>query len=215
MRLTFTNGRPMARNLRQMGDAAGVVLGKAVLVGGAIIRQRAATLARARKGPRRRPRTVQLADTIKVSIDEQTRAYVRGAVFTKSKIAHFVEFGHQQIPRGKGRKTIADSVRVKRAVGVRWRVTRRTRKDGTVVTKTVLVTRKRSFVTGVRGQMRRALIERRKAGSTGFVAPRPFLRPAFDENRELVIRRMAEVIGKGVEQHWRKLAQQTPARAVA
>lgn len=214
MRLTWTGTREMARALRTMGAAAGQVLAAGVGAGAGIIHRRAVELARVRRGPRRRPRTKQLADTIKVGLDERTRASVRVAIYTKSSIAHLREYGHEQIPRGPGRKKLGSQQRMKRAVGVRWKVVRRTLVSGAVVTRTLLVTRKRSFVTGMHGELRRKLEERRAAGSRGRVPAYPFLRPAFDETREAALRRMAEVIGKGIEQHWRRTAR-APAQAAA
>jgi HK97 gp10 family phage protein len=212
MRMQFTGGREMTRALRTMGQAAAEVLETGVVAGAGIVRARAAELA-PRPSLRRRPRTVRLSDSIKVEVREKDRAHVLVHVGTRIPFAHLVEFGHRQIARGPGRKALGSQQRVKTAVRVNWKTVRRKRKDGTVVTKTVLVTRHRSFVTGMHGELRRKLTERRRAGAKGFVAARPFLRPAFDETRERVIRRMAEVIGKGIEQHWRRLAEQAPARA--
>lgn len=43
----------------------------------------------------------------------------------------------------------------------------------------------------------------------GFVAARPFLRPAFDENREAVVNRIGQVMGKQIEVVARRLAEET------
>lgn len=48
--------------------------------------------------------------------------------------------------------------------------------------------------------------KRQTRGAAGFVAARPFLRPAFDENRENVIRKIGEVMGAGIEAEAKRLA---------
>jgi HK97 gp10 family phage protein len=49
--------------------------------------------------------------------------------------------------------------------------------------------------------------ERRIGGRRGFVAPRPFMRPAFDENRESMIARIGDVLRTGIEAEAQALAQ--------
>ena len=46
----------------------------------------------------------------------------------------------------------------------------------------------------------------KRQGSGGFVAPRPFLRPAFDESREEVVNRIGQVMGKEIEVTARRMA---------
>lgn len=57
--------------------------------------------------------------------------------------------------------------------------------------------------------------QRTARGATGFVPARPFLRPAFDENRERVLQRIAEVIAKGIELEVRKLNENLTRKAIA
>lgn len=52
----------------------------------------------------------------------------------------------------------------------------------------------------------RANRRRAARSATGFVPARPFMRPAFDENHEAMIRRIGEVMGKGIEVEARRVA---------
>lgn len=57
-----------------------------------------------------------------------------------------------------------------------------------------------------------ARANRRKVSrsASGFVPARPFMRPAFDENREAIIQRIGQVMGKGIEVEARKVAGPLP-----
>jgi HK97 gp10 family phage protein len=193
MQLTFRGGLEMARALRQLPRAiAEEVLETAVVAGASIIRAAAAQKA-PRPAERRRPGTVRLADSIKVTVTEKSHAFVTVNVGTRVPYAHLVEYGHQIIPRGKTRERVSiTTVRISKRTG-----------------KQIVSTR---FGLDPTAQMR--LNDRRKAGARGMVAARPFLRPAFDENREAVLRRIGQVIEKGIEVHARRLAETTaPGRA--
>ena len=48
--------------------------------------------------------------------------------------------------------------------------------------------------------------QRQTTGARGFVAARPFLRPAFDESREQVVSRIGQVMGKEIEAQARRMA---------
>lgn len=52
----------------------------------------------------------------------------------------------------------------------------------------------------------RAARRRVTRATTGFVPARPFMRPAFDENREAMLRRIGDVMGKGLEVEARRVA---------
>jgi len=217
MQFKWSGGRTLARALRQLpAMVAADTLQAAVLAGAAIVRREASRRA-PRPSVRRRPRTMRLALTMKVEVTEKDRAHVQVAVVTRSPYAHLVEYGHNIIGRGLGRKALRQQVKVKRAVGVRWKMRRRTKKDGTVVTRTVLKTKTRTsapreYLRALRANL---LHDRQAAGPKGRAAARPFLRPAFDETKEQVVQRMAEVAGKGIEEHWRRILEQKQAEVGA
>lgn len=192
MQLTFTGGKELARALRQLPKVvAEELLETAVVAGAGIIRQAAADKA-PRNEPRRRPGTMRLADSIKVGVTEKSHAFVTVNVFTRIRYAHLVEYGHQIIPRGPTRARVSiTTVRISKRTG-----------------KQVVSTR-----LGLDPMATIKLAGRRKQGSRGFVAPRPFLRPAFDENREVVLQRIGQVLGKGIEVEARKLAATAPGKA--
>lgn len=192
MNITFTGGKELARALRELPEAIATnVLSGAVLAGANIVREAAAARARGHAvlsgnwHQRRRPGTVRLSDSIKATVTERGRSFVTASVGTKVRYAHLVEYGHQIIPRGPTRARVSiTTVRVSKRTG-----------------KQVVSTR-----FGLDPMARRALFERRDAGSRGFVAARPFLRPAFDENKEAMLQKIGEVIGVGIEAEVKKLA---------
>jgi len=188
VQLTFHGGKELARALRDLPKAiAEEVLETAVVAGAGIIRQAAADKA-PRNEPRRRPGTVRLADSMKVAVTEKSHAFVTVCVYTKVSYAHLIEYGHQIVARGPTRERVSITL-----VSASGRVSARFGLDPTARAK---------------------LHDRRVAGSLGFVAPRPFLRPAFDENRETALRRIGEVLGKGIEVEARRVASTaSPARA--
>lgn len=194
MQLTFHGGKELARALRQIPRAiAQEILETAVVAGAGIVRAAAAAKC-PRPAERRRPGTVRLSDSIKVVVTEKAPSYVTVNVGTKVPYAHLVEYGHQVVPRGKTRERVSiTTVRVSKRTG-----------------KQVVSTR-----LGLDPLARAKLHDRRAAGSRGFVAPRPFLRPAFDENKERVLQRIAQVIEKGLEVEARKAADRTPTVTVA
>jgi len=214
--IRWSGGRELAQALRELPAlVATETLESAAVAGAGIVRAAAAAKA-PRSLLRRRPRSPRLADTIRVEIQEKDRAHVRVAIVSKAPFAHLVEYGHDIIARGPGRKALGSQQRIKRAVGVRWKIVRRKRKDGSVVEKTVLLTKQRSFVTGMHAELRSKLLDRRRAGAIGHVAAEPFLRPAFDETKDAVLARMSQVIGKSIEEHYRRVSTpQGPAKAAA
>lgn len=177
---TFPGAAFLLRALRQLpGDVAAMILEQAVVAGGDIVRKRAAELA-PRSAIRRRPRTKPLADTIRLHVAMKDRSHVHVQVGTKTSYAHLLEYGHAIVPRGPTRKQLFSVTSVGKTGRAR---TRLKRLDPT---------------EGYRRNLRRALKERRAAGAIGFVAPRPFLRPAIDETREQAVQTMARVLGRGV-----------------
>jgi hypothetical protein len=111
-------------------------------------------------------------------------------VGTNIPYAHLVEFGHQIVARGKTRARVSITTE---------RISKRTGKQ-------VISTR-----FGLDPMAQVQLRGRRSAGPVGFVAARPFLRPAFDENREAMVTRVSESMGKQIEVIARRLASQTKA----
>lgn len=186
MQLTFTGGKELAAALRKLPDAVSKnLLSGAVLAGAGIIRDAAA--ARCPRSPLHRGKGVRLADSIKVSVTESTRAYVTANVGTKVPYAHLVEYGHQIVPRGPNRVTVASVTTVSKSGRSRTRL-QRVAPDA----------ERRAFL--------RSALRERQGPSGGFVAARPFMRPAFDENREAVIRKIGEVLGVGLEAEAKRLA---------
>lgn len=194
MQISFQGGPELVKALRSLPRAiAAEILETAVVSGAGIVRAAAAAKC-ARPAKRRRPGTVRLADSIKVTVTEKLPSLVTVHVGTRVPYAHLVEYGHQIIPRGPTRERVSiTTVRISKRTG-----------------KQVVSSR-----LGLDPTARIKLHERRQVGSRGFVAPTPFLRPAFDENKERVLQRMGEVIWKGVEVEARKLADasQPVARA--
>lgn len=184
MDVRWEGTRELARALRRLPEiVAEQILEQAVVVGADIIRQAAAERApRAAVRARGRHGTVRLADSFKVTVTEKSRSFVTVNVGTKIPYAHLVEYGHQIVPRGPSRATVSiTTVRISKKTG-----------------KQVV-----SAHLGLDPLGRRS---ERRAATGGMVAARPFLRPAFDDNRELVLRRIGEVIGRGIEGEARKLA---------
>jgi hypothetical protein len=124
---------------------------------------------------------VPLAASIKVSVTEKGRSFVTANVGTNVKYAHPVEYGHQIVPRGPNRRRVS--------------VTRVSKSGRTTTRFMVDPDEKRTI----------------REGARGFVAPRPFLRPAFDENREAMINRIGDVLRKGIEIEGQKYARQMRA----
>lgn len=175
-----------ARALRKLpGEISGEILETALVAGAGIIREVAAAKA-PRPAVRRRPHTLRLADSIKIIPAEQDAAHAVVYVGSKVTYAHLVEFGHQIVARGPTRGNLG----TERPRGRKGRFTE---------------------VGGRRGELRRALRERRSAGAIGFVAARPFLRPSVDENREQIIRRIGQVLGREIESAFRRLVPRSRA----
>jgi HK97 gp10 family phage protein len=184
MELRFDGGAELVRALRELPKAVREnVLEAAVVAGGAILRD--ATAAKApRHDPRRRPGTVRLADSFKITVTEQSHAFVTVNVGTRVPYAHLLEYGHQIVPRGPNRRRVSI----------------------TTVSKTGRVSTRFGVDPTARQQ-------RVTAAATGFVAPRPFMRPAFDENKEAMLRKIGEVLGVGIEAEAARLASPSQARS--
>lgn len=179
VQMDFKGGKQLEEALLQLPkELRGPILESALIAGADPVRADAARRARQRRGPRRRPEAVQLADTIKIFPGKNDATHAEVDVGTRDPKAHLVEFGHRIVPRGPSRK------------GLEGR-----RRDDT---PEQLARRRR---------LRTALRERRQ-GVTGTVPARPFLRPALDENKEESLRRTGEVLGKEIETAFRRLAPQ-------
>lgn len=187
VQMRFHGGREMAAGLRRLPRiVAQDILETAVVAGAGIVRQ-AAEMKAPRPAERRRPESVRLADSIRVWVTSRNYASVTVQVGTRIPYGHLVEYGHQIVPRGPTRERFSiTTVRISRKTG-RQRVSTRWGVDPSA--------------------------KRRTAAAKGFVAARPFLRPALDENREAVLRRQAEVIRKGIEVESRRMAMRTAQRA--
>lgn len=193
--LTFTGGRELVAALRSLpAIVATEILETAVVAAAGLLRTAVAAKA-PRPATRRRPGTVRLADSFKVTVIEKDRAHTVVQVGTRVPYAHLVEYGHQIVPRGPTRATRVSVTRV----SAKGRTTKRWEMMAPEQER--------------RRALRAALKQRRAGGSRGFVAARPFLRPAFDEQREPMVRRMAEVLGRGIETWWRRQPTVRPARA--
>lgn len=176
MNLVFTGGKEFARFLEQLpGAISAEILETGLNAGAQIILARAQEKA-PKPGERRRPGTVRLADSIRISTKEKDAAHAVVVVGTNVPYARLVEFGHQIVARGPTRAKVSVT-----KVSASGRVT----------------------VSSVDADTRRF----QTAGASGFVAARPFLRPAFDESREEVVARVGESFGKSIEQEARRLAQ--------
>lgn len=192
MNLTFTGGEQLAQTLRRLPAAVATnVLSGSLLAGGGIIRDAAAMRA-PRPAVRRRARGVRLGDSIRVQVTEQSTAYATAAVFTRIPYAHLVEYGHQIVPRGPSRERVSiTTVRISKRTG-----------------KEIVSTR-----FGLDPSAQLQLHSRRGAGPRGFVPAQPFLRPAFDENREAVIQKIGVVMGAGIEAEVKRLSTPNAERA--
>jgi len=183
--LTFRGGREFSKFLQELPKAMSAeILEMSLTAGAQIVADRAREKC-PKPGARRRPGTVRLADSIRVSTVEKDAAHAVVNVGTNIPYAHLVEFGHQIVPRGKTRTRVSiTTVRISKRTG-----------------KQVVSTR-----YGLDPSQQLALHSRRAESSGGFVAARPFLRPAFDESREEMIARIGEVMGKQIEVEARRLA---------
>jgi len=151
LRMEFKGGKQLEEALLRLPEAVrGPILQEALIAGADPVRTDAANRARMRRGPRRRrPETIALADSIKITPGVQDATHAEVDVGTKKRTAHLVEFGHAEvIGRGSDRVTI------------------------------------------------------------GQVPAYPFLRPALDENKEGVLDRTGEVLGKEIETAFRRQAPQ-------
>lgn len=119
----------------------------------------------------------RLADSIEIKTQEKDAAHAIVNVGTNVPYAHLVEFGHQIVARGPTKTRVSVT-----RVSASGRVTSRLEVDPDT----------KRFQT---------------AGAIGFVAARPFLRPAMDEGREEIVRRVGESLGKSIEQEARRLAK--------
>ena len=166
-----------ARALRQLPKHISAdIIESALFAGGHVIRNAAVGKA-PHPEKRRRPKTVRLADSIRFFPREKDAAHAIVDVGTRVRYAHLVEYGHQIVPRGPTRQRVSI----------------------TQVSKTGRVSTRLGVDPSVR-------TDRRTRAPQGFVAPRPFLRPAFDENRERVIRRVGQVLGQEIERAFRRMA---------
>jgi len=101
LRLEFAHGKELAAALRDLPRAVrGEILVAALVDGAAPIRDAAGALVRHR-GPRRRPETVPLADSIQTFPGKRDALHAVVEVGTKKPTAHLVEFGHRMVVGGK------------------------------------------------------------------------------------------------------------------
>lgn len=177
MNLTFTGGKELLRTLRLLPEAVRkrVMVG-AMLAGGGIIQADASLRAPRDIEPRRR-RGKRLADSIRTVVTRQTPSSVTVNVMTRDPVAHLVEFGHQNVPRGPSRQRVSIT-----SVSKTGRISTKFAPDPTV---------KRP---------------RNTSAASGFTPPKPFMRPAFDNNKEAALRKIGEVLGVGIETEARQLA---------
>lgn len=174
-----------SRALRRLpNEVSGQILQTALGAGAAIIRAEAALRA-PRDAARRRYNTVRLSDSIKIFAGERDAAHAVIDVGSKVRYAYLVEFGHQIVPRGPTRERFSiTTVRVSKRTG-----------------KQVISKRFGLDPTGAIGQRRAA----GTAAVSGFVAARPFLRPAMDENRERIVATIGRTLGRDIERALRRL----------
>jgi hypothetical protein len=111
IRMEFANGKQMAAALRQLPSDVGAEVMETTLIAGATpIKNDAAARARIRRGPRRRPETIPLADTIRIEVRERSGLNAAVEVLTTSRIAQLREFGHRMVVGGKlGRRRVLQS----------------------------------------------------------------------------------------------------------
>lgn len=183
MNLHFKGGREFAQFLKRLPGEISGEILETSVNAGAVIIQTRAKEKCPKPAERRRPGTVRLADSINVATAEKDAAHVVVNVGTNVPYAHLVEYGHQIVPRGPNRRRVS--------------VTRVSR-SGRVSTR---------FEVDPEATRRAA------QAVTGFVAAKPFLRPAFDESREQVVARIGQVMGKQIELTARRLSDQTGAKA--
>lgn len=176
MQLTFQGGRELARALRQLPRAIAKNVLVAAVLAGAAPIHRAAGALAPRDAAPRRRKGKRLADTIRVVVVEQLPSAVTVAVGTKDPRAHLNEYGHQQVPRGPNRRRVS--------------VTRVSR-SGRVTTRLEVDPTER---------------KRRSGAATGFTPPKPFMRPAWDQNKEAALRKIGEVLAIGIEAETKRLA---------
>jgi len=101
IRLDFPSGRAMAAALRALPRAvSGALMVTALMEGAVPIRDAAGALVRHR-GPRRRPETISLADSIRIFPGARDATHATVEVGTKKPTAHLVEFGHRMVVGGK------------------------------------------------------------------------------------------------------------------
>lgn len=127
-------------------------------------------------------------------------------------------------PRRRTGRRLAGSVRTvvaeQRPSGVSLNVTTRDRRAHLVEFGHQIVprgrTRRRVSITRVSKSGRTStrfevdpFEQRGTARASGFVPPRPFLRPAFDNNKQPVLTKIGEVLGAGIEAEAKRLAQGT------
>src|SRR5437867_727459 len=100
----FEGGKELATALRALPtDVAEEVLDTSLIAGATPIRDAAAARAGERRGPRRRPATIPLAQTIQIVVREREWWQARVDVQTKTPYAILREFGHRIVPRGPSR----------------------------------------------------------------------------------------------------------------
>jgi HK97 gp10 family phage protein len=106
--MEFKGGKQLEAVLLQLPEAIrGEILQQALVAGADPVRTAAADNARTRRWPRRRPESVALADSIKITLGAQDATHAEVDVGTKKRTAHLVEFGHAKVVgRGNDRVTI-------------------------------------------------------------------------------------------------------------
>jgi len=175
MNLVIKGGKEFARMLEELPDAISAEILETALYAGAQIVQQRAVEKCPKPAERRRPGTVPLHESIQISTVEKNAAHAKVNVGTNVPYAHLVEFGHQIVARGPSRRMVSVT-----RVSASGRVTSR---------------------LGVDPDSKRF----QTAGAVGFVAARPFLRPAFDESRAEIVARVGESLGASIEREAREL----------
>jgi HK97 gp10 family phage protein len=144
--MEFKGGKQLEKALLALPQALrGEILQETLVAGADPVRADAANRARMHRGPRRRPETIALAESIRIFLGAKDDTHAIVDVGTNKPTAHLVEFGHREV--------VGDQV-------------------------------------------------------IGQVPAYPFLRPAFDENKEEMLQRIGEVMGKEIESTFRRLAPQ-------
>ncbi|MGH2670865.1 MAG: HK97-gp10 family putative phage morphogenesis protein [bacterium] len=117
VQMDFKGGKQLEHALLQLPkELRGEILSQSLVAGADPIRVAAAARARVRRGRRRRPGTVELADSIRISLGEQDATHAVVDVGTKIPYAHLVEFGHRIVPRGPSRKGLEGRRRLRVAL---------------------------------------------------------------------------------------------------